>query len=233
LNEYLRVYGVNPRHPKLSDAEVQEASRRATAAFQEAIFALSDPERKAGRLSELESAVATWATAVVKQPHSAFRSEPALRTALDRENRAQVAAGTRRLDRGPDLSEDAAFRRLVDQQVAELAMMIGHMDGLGRVFSMLHTEGESTVQIAQGELTPDFRLRPALDADGFLQPTGYFNNRPGIVEVLAAIGVPSQVLTVNEMLLNPRVTDAVRARLEAGDASVHVGTADALATGEF
>lgn len=233
LNEYLRVYGVNPRHPKLSDSEAQEARGRAIAAFQEAVFALSDPERKAGRLSELERSVATWTTAIVTQPHLAYRSEPALRAALDRENRSQVAAGTRRLDQSPGLDKEAAFRRLLDQQIAELAMMVGHMDGLGRAFSMLHTEGEATVQIAEGELTPDLRLRPKLDAEGHLKPTGYFNTRPGIVEVLTAIGVPADVLTVNEMLLNPRVSEDIRRKLDAGQASVHVAAGDALETGEF
>ena len=233
LNDYLRAYGVNPRHPKLSDAEIQQARQRATAAFQDAVFALSDPERKAGPLSDLERSVAAWVTAIVTQPHLAYRSEPALRSALDRENRAQVAAGTRRLDRSPALAEDAAFRRLLDQQIAELAMLVGHMDGLGRAFSMLHTEGEATAQIAEGELMPDLRLRPKLDAEGLLKPTGYFNTRPGIVEVLTAIGVPADVLTVNEMLLNPRVSEGIRAKLDAGQASVHVVAADALATGEF
>ena len=86
-------------------------------------------------------------------------------------------------------------------------MVVGHMDGLGRVLSILGTEGESAVQIAAGEVTPEGQV-PDLD-EGRLQLTRYYTNRPDLLELLGALGVPAEVFTANELLHNPKLTDAV------------------------
>jgi hypothetical protein len=112
-------------------------------------------------------------------------------------------------------------------------MLVGHMDGLGRVLSILRIEGERPVQIAEGTLTPDGGLVPALDDRGRLRLTGYFNTRPGIIETLNLLGMPQEVLTANELLLNPELNGKVRTRLAGGETAIHVTAGEALATGEF
>jgi hypothetical protein len=111
-------------------------------------------------------------------------------------------------------------------------MSTGHMDGLGRVFSILRIEGEPSVQVARGTVGPD-GLVPELDRNGRLQLTGYFNNRPGIIETLNLLGVPPEVLTANELLLNPGVATKVRSRLAAGETAIRVTAAESQASGEF
>jgi hypothetical protein len=200
--------------------------------FTDVMLALSGPTDR-DPFTPVERAVLDWTAAVLTRPHTAHRLEPAMRAALDRQNREEVAAGIRRLDRTPDLDEEQAHRRLLDRQVAELAMMTGHMDGIGRVFSILRIEGEPAVQVARGTVGPDGGLVPELDGQGRLQLTGYFNNRPSIVQTLQAIGTPPEVLTANELMLNPRLNDKVRGRLAAGEKGIQVATTEAAQTGEF
>ncbi len=233
FNEYMRNYGAGPRHPEFDDAQAAAAAQRATDAFRNAILHLREHEKYPEHFTDLERAMFSWIEAVVTRPHSAYRLEPALRSALDRHNREQVKAGIRRLDRTPNLDEERAFRRLLNHQVAELAMLVGHMDGLGRVLSILRTEGEPQVQIAAGTLNLDGSLVPELDQQGRLQLTGYFSNRPGILVLLGAIGIPEEVLTANELLLNPQLNEKVKARLTAGERQIRIPAAEALRTGEF
>lgn len=155
-----------------------------------------------------------------------------MRAAIDRQNRAEVAAGIRRLDRSGEADDEAAYRRLLDHQVAELAAVVGHMDGLARALSMLRIEGEGAVQVAAGRLD-GARLIPTLDAEGALQLTGYFNNRPDLLALLVAVGVPDTVLTANELLLNPVLNERVKQRLAAGETAIRVPASEALTTGEF
>ena len=111
-------------------------------------------------------------------------------------------------------------------------MLVGHIDGLGRALSILHTEGESAVQIAEGTMGPD-GLTPALDDQGRLQLTGYYSNRPGILMLLRAVGIPDAVLTANELLVNPRLNEKVKARIAGGESDIRIPVAEALETGEF
>ncbi len=233
FNEYARQYGAGPRHPDFNDEQAAAAAQRATDAFRDAILRLREHQKYPEAFTELERALFSWIDAVVTRPHSAYRLEPALRSALDRHNRDQVKAGTRRLDRTPNLDEESAFKRLLDHQVAELAMLVGHMDGLGRVLSILHTEGESAVQIAEGTMEPDGSLTPSLNEQGRLRLTGYYSNRPGILVLLRAIGIPDAVLTANELLLNPRLNEKVKARIAGGESEIRIPVAEALETGEF
>jgi alkylhydroperoxidase family enzyme len=233
FNEYARQYGAGPRHPDFTDEQAAAAAQRATDAFRDVILRVREHDKYPGAFSELERALFSWIEAVVTRPHSAYRLEPALRSALDRQNRDQVRAGTRRLGRTPNLDEESAFERLLDHQVAELAMLLGHMDGLGRVLSILHTEGESAVQIAEGTLAPDGSMTPELDEQGRLQLTGYYSNRPGILVLLRAIGIPDAVLTANELLLNPQLNERVKARIAGGESDIRIPIAEALETAEF
>jgi alkylhydroperoxidase family enzyme len=233
FNEYTRQYGAGPRHPDFNDEQAAAATRRATDAFRNAILHLREHHKHPDVFTDLERAMFSWIEAVVTRPHSAYHLEPALRSALDRHNRDQVEAGIRRLDRSPDLDEERAFKRLLDHQVAELAMLVGHMDGLGRVLSILHTEGEPAVQIAEGTMEPDGSFTPALNEQGRLQLTGYYTNRPDILVLLGAIGIPGEVLTANELLLNPRLNEKVKAQIAAGQSEIRISVDEALETGEF
>jgi len=107
------------------------------------------------------------------------------------------------------------------------------MNGLARVLSILRTEGEQAVQIAAGTVNPDGSLVPQLDQRGRLQLTGYFSNRPAFLALLRVIGIPEQVLTANELLLNPEHNEKVKARLAAGEREIRISAAEALRTGEF
>ncbi|MDH3671189.1 MAG: hypothetical protein OES46_08475 [Gammaproteobacteria bacterium] len=234
FNEYVRQYGAGPyRHPDFNDEQAAAAMQRATDAFQNAILHLREHDKHPEHFGEFERALFSWIEAVVRRPHSAYRLEPALRSALDRQNREEVKAGIRRLDRTPDLDEDGAFKRLLNHQVAELAMLVGHMDGLGRVLSILRTEGESATQIAAGTINADGSLTPALDEQGRLQLTGYYSNRPDFLVLLRILGIPEEVLTANELLLNPRLNEKVKAQLAAGQSEIRIPVAEALETGEF
>jgi alkylhydroperoxidase family enzyme len=234
FNEYARAYGAGAARPAdFNDAQAGEATRRATAAFADAILHVRDhgdhPDKFA---DDRERAILDWVGTVVREPHNAWKAEGAMRTALDKHNRAEVAAGVRRLDRSGAADDEAAYKRLVDHQVAELAMMVGHMDGLARALSILHIEGEGAVQIADGRMDGG-RLVPTLDGDGFLRLTGYFNNRPDLLALLGAIGIPDTVLTANELLLNPVLNEKVAKRLAAGENDIRVPASEAVATGEF
>jgi hypothetical protein len=233
-NEYMRAYGGGGfRHPSYTDEQYAAATDRARAAFVNAILHLNDHRKHPDAFSPLERPMLDWIEAVVTSPHSAYTFEPALRRELDTTNRHQVEAGTRRLDRSSGLTDAQAYQRLVDRQVAELAMLVGHMDGLGRTFSILRTEGEPSVQVAKGQIDDQGRIAPELDANGRLQLTGYFNNRAGIIPTLRALGVPETVLTANELLLNPKLNERVVARLGGGDKQISVNAGEALETGEF
>jgi hypothetical protein len=233
FNEYARSYAAGAARPAdFTEAQAAEATRRATGAFTDAILHIRDHADHPDKFADdRERTILDWVQAVVREPHNAWKAEPAMRTALDRHNRAEVAAGVRRLDRSGVTDDDAAYKRLADHQVAELAMIVGHMDGLARALSILRVEGEPEVQIAAGRMD-DGRLAPALDG-GFLQITGYFNNRPDLLALLRAIGVPDTVLTANELLLNPALNEKVKQRLAAGEADIRVPASEALATGEF
>ena len=137
----------------------------------------------AGTFSDTERAVLAWTEALMRSPHTAYVREPRVRMALDAANRREVTRGDRRLDTSGNVGEDYAFERLLDHQIAELAMMIGHMDGLGRVLTILQLPAERPVR--------------AID--------GYYQDRPGLHDVLSAIGVSDVAITVNELTVNPKL----------------------------
>jgi hypothetical protein len=192
----------------------------------------------AGVYNTLDKEVMSWTQVLMTTPHRAYEREDRLRTELKEANRREIDAGLRRLDTSPGLGEEAAMERLVNHQIAELTMMIGHMDGLGRVLTIVHLEVEKGVQIVEGELQEDFRIKPELDDDGMVKYKGYFNNRPGVHEVLKnididGVGVSKAVLTLNELMVNPDLCEKVKSELKAGRKPIEISSEEASDTGEF
>ena len=236
-NSYLDEYGVG-RYPTVDYSEEdrgtarQRALDRAEAAVLHMMDHRSAPE---GVFTPLEKALLDWTETIIRRPHAAREAEAAYRAARGVQNRWEIEAGLRRLDTSPGIGREAALSRLLDHQVAEQAMVVGHMDGLGRLLTMLQLETEDAAQIIPGELLPDGRIRPELDADHCVRPTGAFNNRPSLEGILRLIGVSDRVLTHNELLLNPELNTKVCRQLAGGRFSkpISVSADEALATAEF
>lgn len=215
FNLYLDEYGVgrppNPDPPMTAEEQGQARARALQHAERVVMFANDPDQAPANTFTALELAAMRWIERVVTAPHTAVDAEAALRKELDAENRQQVDAGLRRLDTGGGVSRDAAFARLLDHQIAELAMLTGHMDGLGRAMTMLQLDVEEAVKVADGFMT----------------------DRPGLFDVYGFLGISAAAQTANELRLNPIVNEKVRARLAAGDEKIAVDRAESDASGEF
>lgn len=209
FNLYLDEYGVGrPPTPALSANEAASARRRALQhAEQVVLYAQDTAAAPRGTYTALELATMEWVERIITRPHSAYTVEARLRGELDAENKQEIAAGVRRLDVSPEIGEEAAHRRLVDHQIAELAMITGHMDGLGRVMSILHLESEDAVTTENKHMT----------------------NRPGLFEVYDFIGIGAKARTANELRLNPIALD----QLKSGKKKSPMSAGDAAKTGEF
>jgi hypothetical protein len=190
VNIYLEEYGLGRGpNPPLSESETATARALALEHAANVILYLNDNAlAPAGTYTELDLATMHWVEKVISAPHDAHRYEKRLRQELDAVNRREVEAGLRVLDTAPGIGADAAFRRLLDHQMAELTMLTGHMDGLGRAMTMLHLESEPAVTTAEGFLT----------------------NRPGLFDVYAYIGIPEKALTANELRLNPKLLEDLK-----------------------
>jgi hypothetical protein len=229
------LYGVNrPPRPDMTDEQKASANRLASKKADDAVIYILDHEHAPmGVFSDLERAVLSWTYRMITRPHLAYELELQLRTELDRENRREVAARLRQLDSTPGIGMEAAHRRLVDHQIAELAMLIGHMDGLGRLLTILRLEAEAPVQTMDGELDPTtFAIKPNLNEKGQAVATGYFNTRPGLLQILNSMASKA-ALTVNELVLNRELNEAIKKELSGGAKSVRVNSAKAAETGEF
>lgn len=236
-NAYLDQYGVG-RYPTVdySGQERDDARRLALQHAEAAVLHVLDHRAAPpGVFTPLEQALLDWTDAILHRPHAARDAEVAYRAARDTQNRWEIAAGLRRLDTAPGIGNEAALSRLLDHQVAEQAMVIGHMDGLGRLLTMLQLETEDAAQIIPGQVLPDGRIRPELDADGCVTPTGTFNNRPSLADILQFIGVSERVLTHNELLLNPELNAKIGRQVARGRLSkpIHVSSEEAVSTAEF
>ena len=238
FNAFADEYGVGRTARPDFSAEEQAAARAEASRRAEGV-AVHVLDHRAPAAAEffgpLELALLDWTEALVSAPHSAHRFEPAARAALRERNSAEVAAGLRRLDDSPGgaAGEGKAMDRLVDHQIADLCMMVGHMDGLGRAMSILRLESEGPAQLVEGKLGPDGRIAPDLDADGCVRPTGAHNTRFALLDILRAVGVTEAALTANELLVNPAAAAEARRRLDAGETGIRVTAADAAASGEF
>jgi hypothetical protein len=152
---------------------------------------------------------------------------------LRNQDEAEIAAGTRALDMAGGVTRGDAMNRLLNHQVAELAMFVSHMDGIGRAMTMMRLEAEEPVQIIRGRFGPSGGIVPELDKDGQVIPTGYFNNRPGFHALMRAVGIDERIMTLNELFANPKLNLEVTRRLETGQKSVSISGEDAAKTGEF
>jgi hypothetical protein len=234
-NTFLDEYGIG-RSPnaQLTEQEREKARKMALEKANAVCIWIQDHERAPdGTYTPLESAVLAWTTAILERPHHAYKLEKTLRKELRDENRGEIAAGTRRLDTSRDKTEKQALDRLVNHQIAELAMMIGHMDGLGRALTILRLESEDSVQALEGRIGPEGGIIPDLDPSGQVKLTGYFNNRPSLFDMLQQVGVQDSILTVNELMVNPTLNEEVQKRLAKEKARVAVPQDISSKTGEF
>ncbi|MGA7388626.1 MAG: hypothetical protein WBW99_11965 [Pseudolabrys sp.] len=233
-DEFLRRYsGGGYRRPGMSDADARRATERALTECTEKLLYLHEANKHPEKYSPVELAAFAWVDAVILRPHEAYRLEPALRQALKNQDEAEIAAGTRWLDMAGGVTRGDAINRLLDHQIAELAMFVSHMDGIGRAMTMMRLEVEEPVQIVRGRVGPSGGIVPELDKDGQVIPTGYFNNRPGFHAVMRGMGIDERIMTLNELFANPKLNFEITRRLEAGQKSVSISGEDAARTGEF
>src|SRR5262249_41438444 len=168
-NSYLDLYGLNrPPRPDMTSEQQKRARELALGRAEDSVLYIIDHEKApVGVYSDLELAVLTWVHRVITAPHGAWEVEPKLRHELHRENRREVAAGARRLEKSPGLGDEMGYARLVDHQIAELARITGHMDGLGRALTILRLESEEPVQTIEGDINPTTgNIKPKLDKNG-------------------------------------------------------------------
>jgi alkylhydroperoxidase family enzyme len=233
-DEFLRRYGGGGhRRPGMSDIDARRATERALSECTEKLLYLHEASKYPDKYSPVELAAFAWVDAVILRPHEAYRLEPPLRQVLRNQDEAEIAAGTRALDMAGGVTRGDAINRLLDHQIAELAMFVSHMDGIGRAMTMMRLEAEEPVQIIRGRFGPNGGIVPELDKDGQVIPTGYFNNRPGFHALMRAVGIDERIMTLNELFANPKLNLEVTRRLETGQKSVSISGEDAAKTGEF
>jgi alkylhydroperoxidase family enzyme len=228
FNAMLQQYGVGAFRIAGMTDEQHSMALAAAIGKAEAMVLNLEMHRHApsGIFSPLEVALLDWIEAFIAEPHAAHRLEPKLRAMLLAVNREEVAARLRVLDTTGVDDEEAAMNRLVDHQIAELAMITGHMDGLGRFLTILQLESELPVSIIE----PSIGTNNSIE----LQLTGTMNNRPGLFDALRFAHVPDSVLTYNELLANPSINKRIRDMLGHDPiARVHVTARGASPTAEF
>ncbi|MCP3966066.1 MAG: hypothetical protein GY750_18165 [Lentisphaerae bacterium] len=235
-NTFLDEYGVG-RSPQVEMSDKQRAAARRMAlekAKLSILYILGHEHTPEGIFSDLENAILTWAEAILRKPHQAYHYEAKLREELTKSNKREIRAGLRKLDTSPALTLDAALERLANHQIAEMAMIVGHMDGLARMLTMLQVEAEGANQIIEGQMDQSGNIDPDLDPNHKVKYTGYFNNRPALHAVLRNfINVDSAVLTINELILNPDLCQEVKKRLKSGEQKITIKSKDALNTAKF
>jgi alkylhydroperoxidase family enzyme len=237
FNSYLDLYGVGrPPRPDLSSQQQKKARELAIRRAEQAVLHIQDhnnaPE---GVFSSMELAVLTWVEAFLTKPHDAHLVERDMRDGLDRENQREITASMRILDTSPGLGQRAALDRLLNHQVAELAMLTGHMDGLARALTSLQLYSEGPVQIVEGTIDPvTSGITPTLTSTGEVKPTGYFNTRPALLDFMReVVGVTAKAFTVNELMVNPELNAEIRRRLNVGERNIHICASIAERTAEF
>jgi hypothetical protein len=228
FNAVQQEFGVGAFRLKgLTDEQHADALQRALKMAEALILNLDVPENAPeGIFSPLHMALLKWVEALVVAPHTAHTHEPKLREALLASNKKEIGAGIRQLDRSGTVDEPVAMKRLIDHQIAELAMMAGHMDGLGRFLTILQLESETAVST----------VKTVVDADNVvsLQFTGAMSSRPSLFDALRFCNVPESVLTYNELLANPQINTRVREALGRDpNATVHIKASTVTLTAEF
>jgi len=208
---YLNEYGLGSRpNPDFTREQVLAMREKALKHAGTAILNILRPEEAPhGIFSQLELEVLSWVGEILRKPHSAYEKELNVRAALNESNLLEIECGLRVLDTSPDIGNEAAMKRLIDHQVAELIMLTGHMDGLGRLMSILKIESEEAVQMVEGRYTDKGGIKPELDTNGQVKFTGYFNNRPGLFDILDSLGVSQDVESFIELLVNPALSKTI------------------------
>jgi alkylhydroperoxidase family enzyme len=233
-SEFLRRYGGGGfRRPEMTDADAQRATERALTECTDKLLYLHEANKHPEKYSPVELAAFAWTDAVILRPHEAYRLEPALREALKDQNEAEIVAGTRWFNTTGEVTRDEAIKRLLDHQIAELGMLVPHIDGVGRAMTTMRLEAEDPVQIVRGRVGPTGGIVPDLDQHGQVLPTGYFNTRPGFHTLMRGMGVDERVMTLNELFANPKLNVEVMRRLGAGQASISISGEEAVRTAEF
>ena len=233
-SEFLRRYGGGGfRRPEMTDPDAQRATERALTECTDKLLYLHEANKHPEKYSPVELAAFAWTDAVILRPHEAYRLEPALREALKDQNEAEIVAGTRWFNTTGEVTRDEAIKRLLDHQIAELGMLVPHIDGVGRAMTMMRLEAEDPVQIVRGRVGPTGGIVPDLDQHGQVLPTGYFNTRPGFHTLMRGMGVDERVMTLNELFANPKLNVEVMRRLGAGQASISISGEEAVKTAEF
>jgi len=237
FNSYLDYYGVGrPPTPVMTEEERRAARAIALKRAEQAVLHISNHDKAPSEVfSQLERATLSWVEVFLTKPHRCFESEQRLRKELTLQNKREITAGTRRLDMTPAVGDETAMERLVNHQIAELAMITGHMDGLGRALTILQLHSEESVQIIEGNLNPATgNIRPLLDAQGEVKATGYFNNRPALQDLMTnVVGVTKKALTMNELLANPILNDEVKRKLRIGERNIKISAVEAEKSAEF
>jgi alkylhydroperoxidase family enzyme len=231
---FLDEYGIDRSPRGLKKHQNKKARKKVLEKVDKLCVWLDDYDNAPpGTFTTLEKAALRWTDLILKSPHYAYKVEENLRKELDEQNQREIASGTRRLDKSGDISEADAMTRLVNSQIAELAMMIGHIDGLARCVTILRIPAEGPVQPIEGREGPTGSIVPKLDKHGQVRFTGYFNKRPGLLEILKEIGISESVLTANELLLNPMISKKVQERLTRGTKPIHIPSNVSYKTAEF
>ncbi|QSH41499.1 hypothetical protein P0136_07695 [Lentisphaerota bacterium ZTH] len=235
-NTFLDEYGVG-RSPQVEMDEKQRAAAREMAlekAKLSILYIVGHEHAPEGIYSSLEKALLSWAEQIIRKPQDAHIHEPRVREELSKANKREIRAGLRKLDTAPALTLEAALERLINHQIAEMVMVVGHMDGLARAMTMLQLEAEGATQIIEGAMDSNGNIEPELNKDKKVKYTGYFNNRPGLHTVLRNfINVDPAVLTINELLLNPELCDKVKQRLKSHNGKINITSKEALKTANF
>lgn len=228
FNATLQFFGVGAfRVPGMTDEQHALALKTAIGKAETMVLKIDNHrEAPSGTFSTLQVALLNWIEAVVTSPHAAHNFEGRLRDELTANNQMEIEAGLRRLDTMGVPDPPTAMQRLIDHQIAELAMVAGHMDGLGRFLTIMQLESEVQVDALHLVNGPGNTIQLGL--------TGAMNNRPSLFDALRYSNVTDAVLTYNELLVNPSVNHRLRDALGADpSAELTISQAFASATSEF
>jgi len=228
FNAILQFFGVGAfRVPGMTDEQHALALKTAIGKAETMLLHIDNHrEAPSGTFSTLEVALLDWIETFVTAPHAAHKFEGKLRDELTANNQLEIDAGLRRLDTMGVQDPPNAMKRLIDHQISELAMVAGHMDGLGRLLTIMQLESELQVDALHLVNGPGNTIQFAL--------TGAMNNRPSLFDALRFSNVTNGVLTYNELLVNPSVNHRVRDALGADpSAVVAISQASASASSEF
>lgn len=233
-NEYYQDYGVGRTpNPNFTIEESNKARKEAQKAAKNAVIYMHDHLNAPSNVySDLEISVLSWVEKLITAPHFAYKIEDKVREELKNTNLLEIESKQRTLDSSPKIGKEASMERLINHQISELAMLTGHMDGLGRVMTMLQLEAEDGVQVVEGSAGPNGGIIPDCNDDGEVKFTGYFNNRFALHDILPFIGIDKSILTINELFANPKACTRILKEMKKKN-EIHLTSSETIKTGEF